>query len=92
MSHPNIHNPNMSRERMIELRENFTDYITGVLPIPEKYLETDTERKFANGDPTREMYEAYKLGPRSVDPKNLTPEKDRLIKNKNKSVLQVSTS
>ena len=62
------------------------------MPIPEKYLETDTERKFANGDPTREMYEAYKLGPRSVDPKNLTPEKDRLIKNKNKSVLQVSTS
>tara|TARA_Y100001970_G_C14047878_1_gene757312 strand:+ start:31 stop:933 length:903 start_codon:yes stop_codon:yes gene_type:complete len=92
MSHPNIHNPNMTRERMIELRENFTDYITGVLPIPEKYLETDLERKFAIGDPTKEMYEAYKLGPRSIDPKNLTPEKDRLIKNRNKSVLQVSTS
>jgi len=92
MSHPNIHNPNMTRERMIELRENFTDYITGHLPIPEKYLETDLERKFAIGDPTHEMYQAYKAGPRSIDPKNLTPEKDRLIKNGNKSILQVSTS
>ena len=92
MSHPNIRNPNMSRERMIELRENFTDYITGHLAIPEKYLETDFDRKFAIGDPTHEMYKAYKDGPRSIDPKNLTPEKDRLIKNGNKSVLQVSTS
>ena len=87
MSHPNIHNPNMSRERMIEIRENFTDYITGHLPIPEKYLETDLERKFAIGDPTHDMYQVYKAGPRSIDPKNLTPEKDRLIKNGNSSIL-----
>ena len=91
MSHPNIRNPNMSRERMIELRENFTDYITGHLAIPEKYLETDFDRKFAIGDPTHEMYKAYKDGPRSIDPKNLTPEKNRLIKIGNKSILEIST-
>ena len=91
MSHPNIHNPNMSRERMIEIRENFTDYITGHLAIPEKYLVTDTERKFAVGDPTHDMYLAYKSGPRSIDPKNLTPERNKLIKKGNTSILQVST-
>lgn len=92
MSHPNIHNPNMSRARMIEIRENFTDYITGHIPIPEKYLNTDVERKFAIGDPTHDMYQAYKSGPRSIDPKNLTPEKNRLIKNGNSSILKMSSS
>ena len=52
---------------------------------------TDTERKFAVGDPTHDMYLAYKSGPRSIDPKNLTPERNKLIKQGNTSILQVST-
>ena len=52
---------------------------------------TDFDRKFAIGDPTHEMYKAYKDGPRSIDPKNLTPEKNKLIKSGNTSILQMST-
>jgi len=90
MAHPNIHNPNMTRERMIEIRGNFTDYVNGDLPIPEKYLKTDPDRNYAKGDPIYEMYNVYKQGPRSINPKNLTPEKDRMVKNGNKAILQVS--
>ena len=90
MAHPNIHNPNMTRERMIEIRGNFTDYVNGTIPIPEEYLKTDPERKYAIGDPIYEMYNVYKQGPRSINPKNLTPEKDKMIKSGNKGILQVS--
>ena len=34
------------------------------LPIPEKYLESDPDRKYAIGDPIYEMYTAYKQGPK----------------------------
>ena len=57
----------------------FTDYVNGALPIPEKYLKTDPDRNYAKGDPIYEMYNVYKQGPRSINPKNLTPEKDRMV-------------
>ena len=89
MLKPNIYNPNMSWKRMIELRDNFTDYINGDLPIPEKYLKSDPDRKYAIGDPIYEMYTAYKQGPKSIDPKSLTPERDKMIKNGNLDILKV---
>jgi radical SAM superfamily enzyme YgiQ (UPF0313 family) len=91
MSHPNIHNPNMSKERMFEIREKFTDYVNGDLPIPEKYLISDPDRKYAIGDPIYEMYSAYKQGPRSINPNDLTPEKNRMLSGGRKGILQVST-
>ena len=91
MLKPNIYNPNMSWKRMIEIRDNFTDYINGDLPIPERYLESDPDRKYAIGDPIYEMYSAYKKGPKSIDPINLTPERDNMIKNGKLEILKVSS-
>ena len=44
---PIIKNPNMSKERIIELFYDFEDYINGKKDIPEKFLITDPLRKFA---------------------------------------------
>jgi hypothetical protein len=89
MLKPNIYNPNMSWKRMIEIRDNFSDYVNGDLAIPEKYLKTDPDRKYAIGDPIYEMYNAYKLGPKSIDPKILTPEKNKMIENGKLEILKV---
>jgi len=91
-SNPVIRNPNMTIKKMFELRDSFSDYINGVKEIPEQYLINDPERKYAKGDPIYEMYAAYKQGPRSIDPKNLTPEKDRMIRSGNTAILRVSAT
>ena len=35
------------------------------------------------------MYTAYKQGPKSIDPKSLTPERDKMIENGNLDILKV---
>ena len=72
---PVITNPCMSKERIIQINADFTDYINGDKPIPEQYLVTDHERKFAANDPASiellQVYEHYKNGPKDLDPNNM---------------------
>ncbi len=58
-----IRNPNISRERISDLYDTFVDYVSGKLPIPEKYLAPapgadDTAPP--RGDMSRDVAEAIK--------------------------------
>ena len=77
---PVITNPNMSKAKILELCNDFSDYINGKKAIPEKFLKTDPLRKYAAGDPIYEMYARYKNGPKDIDPNNIFP------KNSNDSI------
>ena len=68
---PTIRNPNMSKERIIELYNNFTNYVNGKKDIPEKFLSCDPLRKFAKNNPTSEMYQLYKNGPKDLKPREI---------------------
>ena len=68
---PAIKNPNMSKERIIELFYDFEDYINGKKDIPEKFLSIDPLRKFAENDSTREMYALYMKGPKDIKPREI---------------------
>ena len=68
---PVIINPCMSKEKTIELWSNFADYINGKKDIPEKFLNNDPLRKFAENDSTREMYALYMKGPKDIKPREI---------------------
>ena len=68
---PTMKNPCMSRERIIELSDDFQHYVNGTKPIPEKFLNIDPMRRFADNDEILELYEKYKQGP--VDPLMVVP-------------------
>ena len=70
----------MSKAKILELCNDFSDYINGKKAIPEKFLKTDPLRKFAADDPIYEMYARYKNGPKDIDPNNIFP------KNSNDSI------
>ena len=79
---PVITNPCMSKEKTIELHDNFSDYINGKKDIPKKFLTTDPLRKYAQGDPISEqiyeLYARYKNGPTNIDTNNISS-KNKLI-------------
>lgn len=68
---PVIKNPNMSKEKTIELFHDFEDYVNGKKDIPEKFLSIDPLRKFAENDSTREMYALYMKGPKDIKPREI---------------------
>ena len=68
---PSIKNPNMSKERIIELFHDFSNYTNGKKDIPEKFFNGDPLRKFAKNDSTPEMYELYKKGPKDIKSKEI---------------------
>ena len=76
---PVINNPTMSKEKMIELHANFSDYINGKKDIPENFLFDDPERKYAEGNPIYDVYERYKKGPIDIDPNNFDTSKNFLF-------------
>jgi len=68
---PVMHNPCMSKERVIELFYDFHDYVTGKKDIPEKFLKSDPSRRYAGNEEIYKLYEKYKQGP--VDPVLIIP-------------------
>jgi radical SAM superfamily enzyme YgiQ (UPF0313 family) len=87
---PVITNPCMSKEKILEVFYDFSDYINGKKDIPKKFLKTDLLRKYAEGDPMSnviyEMYSRYKKGPQDIDPNNLSS------KNNIKPIIQTEAS
>ena len=65
---PVIKNPHMSKERIMELFYDFSNYVNGKKDIPEKFFSIDPLRKFAENDSTREMYAQYIKGPKDIKP------------------------
>ena len=55
----------MSR-KIMELYYDFADYVSGKKEIPEKFLKTDPERRFADSQEIYDLYQKYLQGP--VDP------------------------
>lgn len=80
----------MSKEKILEVFYDFSDYINGKKDIPKKFLKTDPLRKYAEGDPISniiyDMYKRYKNGPQDIDPNNLSS------KNNIKPIVQTETS
>ena len=63
---PVINNLTMSKEKIMELYADFSDYINGKKDIPKKFLVEDKDRKYAEGNPIYEVYERYKNGPKDI--------------------------
>ncbi len=68
---PTMRNPVMSREKIMELYYDFADYVSGKKEIPEKFLKTDPERRFADSQEIYDLYQKYLQGP--VDPFMVIP-------------------
>ena len=70
---PTLRNPCMSKEKAMELHDDFMKYVTGEKEIPEKFLKDDPERRFADSSEIYELYEKYKKGPVPIDPLMVVP-------------------
>ncbi len=81
---PIMKNPCMTKERIIELFEDFHDYLTGKKEIPEKYLKSDPLRRYTNNDEIYSLYEKYKKGP--IDPALIKPKKEPALIKTNSSI------
>ena len=55
----------------MELYYDFADYVSGKKEIPEKFLKTDPERRFADSQEIYDLYQKYLQGP--VDPFMVIP-------------------
>jgi len=70
---PTMRNPCMSKEKTMELHDDFMKYVNGEKEIPERFLADDPERRFADSDEIYELYEKYKSGPIPIDPVLVVP-------------------
>ncbi|MEC9205816.1 MAG: radical SAM protein [Pseudomonadota bacterium] len=70
---PTMKNPCMTKEKTMELHDDFMKYVNGEKPIPEKFLKDDPERRFADNDEIYTLYEKYKRGPIPIDPVMVVP-------------------
>lgn len=70
---PTMKNPCMSKEKTMELHDDFMKYVTGEKEIPEKFLHDDPDRRFANSQEIYDLYEKYKRGPIPIDPVMVVP-------------------
>ena len=70
---PTMKNPCMSKEKTMELHDDFMKYVNGEKEIPEKFLADDPERRFADSDDIYALYEKYKSGPIPIDPVLIVP-------------------
>ncbi len=70
---PTMKNPCMSKEKTMELHDDFMKYVNGEKEIPEKFLADDPERRFADSDDIYALYEKYKSGPIPIDPVLVVP-------------------
>ena len=70
---PTIKNPCMSKERTMELHDDFMKYVNGEKDIPKQFLQDDPERRFADSDEIYSLYEKYKSGPIPIDPVLVMP-------------------
>ena len=70
---PTMKNPCMSKEKTMKLHDDFMKYVNGEKEIPEKFLQDDPERRFADNDEIYELYEKYKSGPIPIDPVLVVP-------------------
>jgi hypothetical protein len=72
---PIIKNPCMSNERIIEIYNDFSNFLSGKKEIPSKFLKTDPLRKYAEDNEVAsaiyEIYARYKNGPKDIDPNDL---------------------
>ena len=69
---PTMKNPCMTTEKIMELFYDFADYVSGKKEIPERFIKSDPERRFADNEEIYELYEKYKQGP--VDPVMIVPQ------------------
>ena len=76
---PTMKNPCMSKEKTIELFDNFMEYVTGKKDIPEKFLKDDPDRRYADSQEVYDLYEKYRKGPIPIDPVLVVP-KDAAFK------------
>ena len=84
---PTMRNPVMSREKIMELYYDFADYVSGKKEIPEKFLKTDPERRFADSQEIYDLYQKYLQGP--VDPFMVIPKNGIKLKKQEINQAQV---